>query len=237
VRDIDKLLERARLGEAAVHSNAELQRRLRALRAWQAARLERTYSDLRDNPRYAQAIAFFLNDLYGPHDLSARDREFDRAWRYLKRALPHGMLDVVGQAIELQALTIELDLQLLSHLAPEAISAASYRAAYRAADHRDERVRQTALVIGIGKQLDRALSRSWLAIALHAAHAPARSIGLATLQGFLERGLSAFRAMGGAGDFLDCIHDRETRLMRTLFDGTEPDGVELLNTAAAKRQA
>jgi len=237
VRDIDKLIERARLGEAAVRSSAELERRLRALRAWQAARLERTYSDLRNDPRYARAIEFFLNDLYGPHDLSARDRQFDRAWRYLKRALPRGMLSVVGQAIELQALTTELDLELVSHLTPDAISAASYRAAYRAAGHRDERVRQTALVIGIGKQLDRAVRHTWLAVALRAAHAPAHSAGLGILQAFLERGLGAFRAMGGAQGLLDCIRDRETRLMQTLCDGTEVEGVKLLNAAGARGHA
>ncbi|HNJ51512.1 MAG TPA: hypothetical protein PK827_12850, partial [Accumulibacter sp.] len=48
------------------------------LRAWQAARLARTHTDLLSSRRYAQAAQFFLSDLYGPKDFSSRDEEVER---------------------------------------------------------------------------------------------------------------------------------------------------------------
>jgi hypothetical protein len=51
--------------------------------------------------------------------------------------------------------------------------------------------------------------------------APARAAGLEDLQGFLERGFSAFAAMRGASDFLAVVDRRERALMAALFgDGS-----------------
>ncbi|HEX5130330.1 MAG TPA: hypothetical protein VFV90_11320, partial [Usitatibacter sp.] len=48
---------------------------------------------------------------------------------------------------------------------------------------------------------------------------PAKLAGLQDLQDFLERGFTAFRAMGGAGDFLASIQARETEILNRLFSG------------------
>src|SRR5512134_4045998 len=58
------------------------------VRAWQADRLARTYADLLANPRYAAAAAFFLSDLYGPKDFSARDEAVGRIIPTMTRMLP-----------------------------------------------------------------------------------------------------------------------------------------------------
>ena len=46
---------------------------------------------------------------------------------------------------------------------------------------------------------------------------PAKLAGLADLQDFLERGYGAFRAMDGAGEFLDTVESRETKILSALF--------------------
>ena len=54
---------------------------------------------------------------------------------------------------------------------------------------------------------------------------PARAAGLGELQGFLESGFEAFRAMHGAQEFLGRVEAREQRLNQALFDadrGTDP---------------
>ena len=133
---IDELLARKGRLDASAEQTADFAARLRELRGWQSARLENSYHDFRADPRYAPAVKFFLSDLYGPQEFKARDRDLARAWRYLKRALPAPAMAVLGQAIELDVLTLELDRALVRALAAGAVSDAAYAAAYRAADNR-----------------------------------------------------------------------------------------------------
>ncbi|HSQ73148.1 MAG TPA: hypothetical protein VLM87_12070, partial [Rubrivivax sp.] len=64
------------LGHAArLAGDPKLSGRLRSLARFQASRLAATYADLRESPRYRDAVEFFLTDLYGPQDLSARDEQ------------------------------------------------------------------------------------------------------------------------------------------------------------------
>jgi hypothetical protein len=219
-RDLDELLGRqARLAaRAAKHPERAL--RLRQLQSWQAQRLARTYDDLRRTPDCAGAVEFFLTDLYGPHDQTSRDRDLTRAWRKLKRALPSSAVALLERSIELQVLTAELDQAMLEALGAAAVTGPSYSAAYRAVDRAADRRRQIELVVRIGADLDRLVRRSWVMLALRAAHVPAHAAGLGALQDFLERGFAAFRKMKSARPLLAAIRERETRLMAALLSGS-----------------
>jgi hypothetical protein len=195
--------------------------KLRALREWQSARLARTYEDLRRDPRYAAATDFFLTDLYGSRDFRGRDLQFRRAWLFFKRLLPAAALQALGDAIELDVLTVELDHAMTAWLPPAGIDAAAYGNAYRRVGRRDARTRQIDLVVAAGKDLQRAVRHSLSGALLKAARAPAHAAGLGLLQDFLERGFQAFRAMPNADHFLDTICARETALMEALFAGAE----------------
>lgn len=213
---LTKLLARKRrLGALAGASAA----RLCELRAWQAARLERTYCDLRREPRHAAAVEFFLSDLYGARDFSDRDRDLQRALRYLQRALPSAALGVLAQAIELEVLSAELDQAMVGVLTAGAITPASYAAAYRAVGQGVARARQIELIMSIGATLDRIVRHAWIALALRVAHAPAHAAGFGALQDFLERGFAAFRRMRGSARFLQTIRERETRSMQIILAG------------------
>jgi hypothetical protein len=211
-----KLLARKRRLGAPAGAGAA---RLRELRVWQAARLERTYGDLRREPQHAAAVEFFLSDLYGAQDFSDRDRDLQRALRYLQRALPAAALGVLAQAIELEVLSTELDQAMVDVLAGGAITPASYAAAYRAVGQGAARARQIELIMSIGATLDRIVRRSWIALALRVAHAPAHAAGFGALQDFLERGFAAFRRMRGSERFLQTIRERETRAMQVILAG------------------
>lgn len=205
---------------------------LQALRAWQAARLEQTYADLRMDPLAGEALSFFLSDLYGPRDLTRRDRDVARASRLLKRALPPRMLQILSMAMELDVLSTELDLEMAGRLPPGLLTAEVYADAYRAVGRPEDRRRQIGLIVEIGKALTRAVRTPLLGLALRAAHGPAHLAGFGYLQDFLERGLAAFRALPDFMELLTLIERRETRLMQTLLAGGIVSAEEPLLSAA-----
>jgi hypothetical protein len=225
---IDQLLVRAQRCEAQASADTNRRARLHDLRAWQSARLARTYQDLRSIPRYAGAIEFFLSDLYGAGDSNARNRDLARAWRFLRRTLPPAMLEVMARAVELQVLSAELDLAMVAALPAGPISAVGYVATYRALGARDQRRRQIDLVVETGRDLDRAVRHAWVGLALRAAHVPAHAAGFGALQDFHERGFAAFSVMNGAQRLLECVQQRETQLMDALLLPGDDEALRIL---------
>lgn len=197
-----------------------------ALRRWQAERLARTYADLAASERYAPATAFFLSDLYGERDFAERDESVERLYPVIVRSLPDAALDSVALALELHALTTELDRALWTVLTGELgvkdrITEAQYAESYRRCDNRAERLRQIGLVRTIGEGLERVVAKPLVLRMLKLARRPARLAGFGELQDFLERGFAAFKHMGRAAEFLDLIETRETRILENLFAGRE----------------
>jgi hypothetical protein len=207
--------ERSRL--AADPARAAL---LARLKAWQSARLRRTHQDLAASPRYGPAAAFFLGELYGGADAAPRDRDLKRAARALERLLPASALEVLKRAIALETATQRLDAALADRLPPaEPVSAASYAAAYRSSAPRAEREAQLAAILEIGAALDRLVRHAAIGVLMRIARGPAHAAGLGALQDFLERGFAAFRATGGAAEFLAVIGARESQLLDRLYAG------------------
>jgi hypothetical protein len=210
----------------AVRSDPLLGQDRLLVRAWQADRLARTYPDLLASPRYGPAAEFFLTDLYGPKDFSARDEALARIIPTLTRMLPAAAIETIGLAVELDALSEELDQRVAAELRrrqPGAhaleVTEASYADAYRAAGSVAERERQIWLVGRIGSALDRLSRKPLIAGALRVMEGPARAAGLGALHDFLARGFAAFRGMRGADEFLALIAARESRVNTRLFAG------------------
>ena len=218
--ELIRQLGRARALHDARAASPELAARLDRLAAWQARRLNATYADLARAPRYAPAIAFFQTDLYGAGDFSRRDADLTRVTPIMTRALPVRVIATVAGAMELSALSHELDRAMLGKLDPAApLSVAAYCDAYRMLGNRGERERQIALIVEVGGALDRYVRRPLLRSTLAAMRHPSRAAGLGALQAFLERGFGAFRAMRGAEEFLSTVERRETALMNAIFAG------------------
>jgi hypothetical protein len=193
--------------------------RLAEVKGWQAARLAKTYGDYAARPRYAQATEFFLDDLYGVKDFSGRDREMLRILPVMERILPASAVDTASRAIELEALTEDLDQRLAAALAPGPITEESYADAYRASSTPAERKRQIDLIDHVGRNLDALVAKPFVGATLKLMRQPARLGGLAGLQDFLERGFQAFRRMKGADEFLAALRERETAILNRLFSG------------------
>ncbi|HET9764622.1 MAG TPA: hypothetical protein VFR50_13970, partial [Casimicrobiaceae bacterium] len=90
--------------------------------------------------------------------------------------------------------------------------------------------RQIALIVSVGRALDRYVGKPLIRAALFAMRQPARLAGFGALQGFLERGFDAFHSMRGAEGFLAAIEQRETALMDAILAG---DSAPCADPAAA----
>ena len=191
------------------------------LAMWQARRLRMTYADLSVNPRYAEAIVFFQNDLYGPADFSRRDADLARVVPMMVRMLPEGVIHTTAIAMELNALSQELDRVLLSRLprADGTFTVAEYCKAYRRAGNFAQREKQIRLIGEIGAALEHYVKKPFIRGALHMMRQPARLAGMGALQDFLERGFNAFHSMHGASEFLATVDQRERAIMLAIVDG------------------
>jgi hypothetical protein len=218
--DLIRQLQRARALHEQRAASPALAAALDRLAHWQSRRLNATYADLARDPRYAAAIAFFGGDLYGPGDFSRRDADLARVVPVMGKVLPEGVLATVAGAMELSALSHQLDRALLERLDPAApLSLRAYCDAYRALGERRLRQRQIALIVSVGRALDRYIRKPLVRSALVAMRQPARVAGLGALQDMLERGFAAFRRMHGADEFLATVETRETALMDAIFAG------------------
>ena len=190
---------------------------------WQARRLRRTYADLASNPRYAGAIEFFQNDLYGAGGFSQRDADLQRVVPVMVRILPANVVLTVAAAMELNALSQELDRLLLARLPrPDGyFSVSDYCRAYRRAGAFPQRRQQIKLIGEVGAALDRYVGKPLIRTALLVMRQPAKVAGLGALQDFLERGFAAFRRMNGADEFLRTIDTRETQLFEAIIGGAD----------------
>lgn len=191
--------------------------RLAEVKRWQARRLARTYADLAADGRYAQATAFFLDDLYGTKDFSGRDEAMLRIYPVMVRTLPNSAVETAALAIEVDALSEDLDRRLALALAPGQIDEAGYAAAYRAMGGRAQRERQIELIDQVGRRLDLLVKKPMIFTTLKLMRGPARLAGLQDLQVFLEHGFEAFRRMGGADHFLATIAARERLILSRLL--------------------
>jgi hypothetical protein len=217
--NLGRLLERNAALRDVFADDGALQKQLLRLQKWQSQRLMRSHDDLHRSPRYRLAVEFFFNELYGT-DARRRDADLIKVQSAMERLLPREGLVALCLAIDLETLSQELDAQVTRALAPGAITDERYAEAYRQAGRRADRERQIELMDEIGTYLDGVVRKPIVRGLVRLARGPAHAAGFGLLQEFLERGLTAFEAMHGAGEFLRTIRAREMRVMERLFAGT-----------------
>ncbi len=218
-RQLDAAAALRRSAEAEPATQAARER----LRSWQAARLARTHADLLASERMGPAAAFFLSDLYGAADLGKLGGDVRRIVPVMRKFLPADGIETVADAIELDALSEDLDAAMVAALGGEALAldAAGYGRAYRKVGRRAERERQIALIEDVGTALGRLIRRPFVSSALSLMRAPAKVAGFGVLQDFLERGYAAFRQVGDPKEFLELIVGRERKVLESLFAGDD----------------
>ena len=215
---LEQQLRAARLERQAAGRDPALQSARLALKTFQAARLAGTHADLLAAPDTGQAAEFFLEELYGTHDLSQRDTDLERIAPTMQRVLPADALQTITEAMQLDALAERLDTAMARLLGPQ-FSEAAYIEAYRQALTRADRERQLDLVQALGDSLSQLVRVPMLSGTLMLMRGPARLAGLGSLQQFLERGFSAFKRMKRPRDFVAAVTGRERAIMQRLYGG------------------
>jgi hypothetical protein len=193
--------------------------RVEGLKDYQQRRFAKTYPDLLASDRYRAAARFFLDELYGPRDFTGRDRQFAKIVPSLVRLFPGDVVRTVERLARLHALSEQLD-TAMSEVDPGAGStwnATAYVQAWSQVGRPEDRRRQIAWTLEVGRSLDHLVGKPLLARTLRLMRGPAQLAGLGELQRFLESGFAAFQGMRGAAGFLRVVAEREERLLEALF--------------------
>ena len=198
-------------------ADPNLRARIQAVKKFQHARFTRDYFALLASPRHCAAARFFLDELYGPEDFSARDAEFERVVPLMARLLPLEVVRTIAELMELHSLTEELDQRMAAALNSADIDEQSYRGAWLRVGRRSDRERQLVLLVESGRALDRHTRSKVVLTTLRVMRRPARAAGLGRLQALLEVGMSAFAGMAGAEDFLRAIEQNEAQTIDDFF--------------------
>lgn len=191
--------------------------RVRAVKAYQHRRFEIGYADLLRDPGTRAAALFFLSDLYGAHDFSARDAQFGRIVPTLDRVFTREIVRTVRDLAELHALSERMDHRMAVALPGPDLDPRAYVAAWCAVGEPEQRERQIVLMLGVGGALVGYTRSRWLRHSLRLMRAPARAAGLDALHGFLERGFDTFAGLREPQAFLDTLAVRERALAALLF--------------------
>jgi len=222
VRHLQSQIDRNLAIAERIPESGALRDSLERLQRWQQARLQATYADLAGTERYRAACDFFLEELYGGRDVHARDRQLKRVVPVMRRFLPDRLLHATGEAMRLQAVSLEFDFALAGILVDvDEIRQPDYARAYRQHDHWDGRREQIALIRQLGELLDETVRRPIVHRLVQIMRRPAELGGVGLLQQFLERGLDAFARMSPADEFLATVVERETRALEDMRRGSD----------------
>jgi hypothetical protein len=197
------------------------------LRSWQAERLAKTHADFLAHPRYRLAAQFFLSDIYAPRDFSQRNHDIERMHQSMLKVLPERVVHTLTVIVHLHQFTDELDELLLDTLVNQVgmtntLTADQYTEAYRICNNYDDRAKQIAMLVEVGRGVERLVRLPFIGATLRLARGPARMAGWHELQDFLERGFAAFKHMHGAAEFLTTIQHREMLILDRIF-AAHPD--------------
>lgn len=207
---------------ARIPGEGVLRDSLDRLQSWQRARLQATYADLASSPRYAAACEFFLDELYGGRDVHARDRQLKRVVPVMRRFLSEHLIHATGEAMRLQAVSLEFDFELAGLLQDvERIDQPAYARVYRQQGGWAERRDQIALIRSLGELLDETVRRPFVRRLVRMMRTPAEMGGVGRLQRFLEHGLDSFARMQEAKPFLDTIERRESEALTAMQSGSD----------------
>lgn len=193
------------------------------LQSWQAQRMRKTHQDLLANDKYHVATEFFLEDIYGGIDLSDLANEAERALNAALRILPEKVMVTATHALELNALTAELDEHLAHFLFHEMgeseISMEAYTEAFRLSASLQVRQRQVELAKQLAVGLDRYVRSRMIYATFKLVKKPAHRAGIANLYEFMGKGFAAMRPMGSASEVIHRIVDKEAELIAAIFAG------------------
>lgn len=206
----------------------QLQDNLTALQTWQSKRLRLTYDFLYQKDKFVPAIEFFLEELYGPRQYSQRDEDLHKIIPKMAKLLPDKAMLSLAKAMELNRLSLHMDIKMLAFIHDMPITKTSYAHAYRKCDNQDEREKQIDFIEELSQDLNKVTKIRGISILLKMSRTPAEVAGFLSLHQFLEKGYKAFKNIGDIKYFIGPIVNQERLICEALFAGKMPFPEEIL---------
>ena len=204
-------------------SLADFRESLYRLQSWQAQRMRKTHQQLLEDEKYRVATEFFLQDIYGGIDLTHIANEAERALNKALKILPEKVMVTATYALELNALSAELDElladYLFNHMGESDISMEAYTEAFRRSASLELRQRQVDLARHLAVGLDKYVRSRVIYTTFKLVRKPAHKAGIQNLYEFMGKGFDAMRPMGSASAVIHRIVDREAELIEAIFSG------------------
>lgn len=216
VKKLHANLELAKNERLSVKNDPSLALAKQTLKTFQIARLKTTHADFLNSPDTQKATNFFLKELYGTKDLGQRDKDLAKLIPMMEKIFPLNALEVITNAIALDALTEVLDNKLAKTLGSN-FTEAQYSKAYRECTAKDERVEQINLTESLGHALIDLVNLPFLNTTLKMMKVPARLANLQDMHKFLEEGFMTFKETKNAHFFIKELIDRERKLLDEIF--------------------
>jgi hypothetical protein len=192
-----------------------------ALQIFQSNRLRRDHADLAAEAQYRALGEFVFDDLYGPHDFSARDDQARRLHQFI-HLIPGLAIRDVELVFELLALSNKLDESVAAQLveldAPLDFDEPLYERAYRMVDNYGERLQQLDLVRGALYNVHRMARKSLLGVAFRRTQGLAVAAGMLDIHRFLYRGYQAILPVQDIHRFVETVGLREQDRLDRIYE-------------------
>ena len=195
------------------NNGEEFVRLKRSLQAFQSARINATYADIKNSDEYAQIGKFFFEKLYAPEDFSFRDTSMKTLHKLLDGKIYTGIISAVSKVIELHDLTDSQDDRMVEQMIAMGVGVDmdmdQYQKVYRSLDNYDQRIAQIELSAEVTRIFHR-LSKKWIvAVSLNTVRTAAHLIGMGKILDFIHEGYTGFRVIKNIDFFVETIDSRE----------------------------
>lgn len=207
------------------HQSIETKEKVKQVQAWQRERFQNSHAPLLNDRVKRDAICFLFSEVYGGVDLSPVARDIRRAYPLAMKIFSENVMRTASLALELNALTAELDEQVASILFSHSLSVrkeidlVSYLQAFQMASSLDIRLHQLKLAESLLASIDCYINSRMIFGAFKLARGPAKAAGLVHLYQFMEKGFTVLRPLESPSRFMADIFVKEKVYMQSIFAG------------------
>tara|TARA_B100002003_G_C14065269_1_gene512678 strand:- start:216 stop:947 length:732 start_codon:yes stop_codon:yes gene_type:complete len=209
----------------------------KALIRFQVDRLKGTYGDFLEKKEYREITQFFLHEVYTTRDVTERNNGFKKVYEKFKGKLGSSLVNHLAKLVDLNDLSEELDLLMVSKLhqmgVGDKFSEDEYEEAYYLTDAYNERKEQIELIVKSLQTFHMLSKYRSIGLTLSVIRPYALMKGARNLMDFMQGGYKVFRITKDVSPFEKAIEDREMeRLDRIYSLGKRPPTIAELRKRA-----
>jgi len=199
----------------------------RELQKFQSDRIRQTYSDMAEMTEYVKITDFFINEIYASKDFAFRNQSIKDIYRRSRHFLTEEMNSAITKVIELNDLSDDLDVKMISVMQQHGIQKIDnidvYAFIYSRCGEKENRKRQIDLLVAGTREIHQLSKKPFIGLSLTALHRATKLLGIAKIMDFLYEGYEAFHRVDDIRFFTNAVYERETFLSEQLFEkGDKP---------------